>query len=294
MGEVLVSTATGLLGPVMAWQGRRVRQAMPPMTPAEGARFGVALSNAAVAQVTDKDVPVGTAVLLVGESTVAGCGAPTQGQALGGQLGAALAGQLGHAVKWHAVGRIGVTAQRAAGELEPAVRDAAATTPFDVVVIALGGNDTLRRRSTKAYTAALAGVVAMVRRHTGAVPVVLVRVPPVGWFPALPQPLRAMLGLRARLLDHAAARWAARTPSVVHAPAPMDRRTVATLMAADGFHPSPAGYARLAAVLAPACAKLLSTSSVKGGCRIHPPKGDVRYSPGALQDRDHEDQRRPT
>jgi hypothetical protein len=56
-------------------------------------------------------------------------------------------------------------------------------------------------------------------------------VTPVGSFPLLPQPLRTVLGLRARLLDPAAAQRAARRPGVVHIPAPIDRRTLATLTA---------------------------------------------------------------
>ena len=257
VSEVVVSAATGVLGPVLAWQGRRVWQAMPPMAPAEGDPFGVALPAATRAAPAAADGSASSAVLLVGESTVAGCGSPTHVEAFGGQLGAALAAQLGRAVSWHAVGRIGVTARRAIDELEPDVAAAAAITPVDLALIALGVNDTLRRRSTEAYITALADVVTMVRRHTGPVPVVLVGVPPVGSFPLLPQPLSTVLGLRARLLDGAAARWAARRPGVLHVPAPIDRRTLAALTSADGFHPSPAGYARLAGVLAPVCANLL-------------------------------------
>jgi lysophospholipase L1-like esterase len=126
---------------------------------AHGRHAAVTLAPLAAA-----DGTVGSAVLLVGESTVAGCGSPTQVEAFGGQLGAALAAQLGRAVTWHAVGRIGVTARRAIDELEPGVAAAAAITPVDVALIALGANDALRRRSTQAYITALADVVAMVRR----------------------------------------------------------------------------------------------------------------------------------
>ena len=51
------------------------------------------------------------------------------------------------------------------------------------------------------------------------------------------------LGARARLFDGAAALVAARTPGVVHAPAStLDAVADRGLFAADGFHPSPAGY----------------------------------------------------
>jgi lysophospholipase L1-like esterase len=71
--------------------------------------------------------------------------------------------------------------------------------------------------------------------------VVLAGVPPVGVFPALPQPLRALLGWRAWWLDRAASRSAARA-GLVYVPTRLDR-TARTLFAADGFHPSAAGCA---------------------------------------------------
>ncbi len=72
--------------------------------------------------------------------------------------------------------------------------------------------------------------------------------PPLGRFPALPQPLRAVLGLRARLLDRAAARLAPRLPRVAHLPITL--AVTPALFCADGFHPGPAGYREWGALLA--------------------------------------------
>jgi lysophospholipase L1-like esterase len=88
-------------------------------------------------------------------------------------------------------------------------------------------------------------------------PVVLAGVPPVGSFPVLPQPLRALLGLRAWWLDRAAARLAAADSHAVYVPTRI-RGDLRHLFAADGFHPSAAGDAVWGAALAAAAARLVS------------------------------------
>ena len=71
--------------------------------------------------------------------------------------------------------------------------------------------------------------------------------------PAFPVLLRHVLGLRARVLDRAAIRWAAGHPAVTHVPhpgtAPAD---VPEMFCEDRFHPSAMGYARWAEALADA------------------------------------------
>jgi lysophospholipase L1-like esterase len=59
-------------------------------------------------------------------------------------------------------------------------------------------------------------------------------------FPALPQPLRAVFGLRSAALDAAAASLAA-LPGVGHVPMPAALLDP-DIFAADRFHPGPAGY----------------------------------------------------
>lgn len=93
----------------------------------------------------------------------------------------------------------------------------------------------------------------------GPAPVLLASVPPVHAFPALPQPLRAVLGARARLLDDAQARLPARLPAVAHVPTWVD--PAPHLFCRDGFHPSEAGYAAMGERLAEALAALLHTHS---------------------------------
>jgi lysophospholipase L1-like esterase len=87
----------------------------------------------------------------------------------------------------------------------------------------------------------VARLVAAIRAQVGPAPVALAGVPPMHTFPALPQPLRAVLGARARRLDAALARLPARLPALRHVPMRLD--PARDLFCEDGFHPSEAGYA---------------------------------------------------
>ena len=75
-------------------------------------------------------------------------------------------------------------------------------------------------------------------------------------FPSLPRPLSTYLGARAALLDRAVAR-AAIANSLQVAPV---LRIESYLFAADGFHPSPAGYAAWADALARAAQPMIYPS----------------------------------
>ncbi len=235
------STASLALAPLLAMQGRAVRRRLPQLPGAAGPQTGL----------VDGPAPA-LRLLVFGESTAAGVGAASHAEALAGQSAAALAAQLGRAVAWRAEGQIGITASAARRTLVTALPAA----PFDLILIALGVNDTLRMRSPERWSADLSRLIAALRERVGPAQVFLAAVPPMGRFPALPQPLRGVLGLRARLLDTTAATLAPRLVAVSHLPV-----TVAPtpgLFCADGFHPGPRGYAQWGALLAAGMAATLS------------------------------------
>jgi lysophospholipase L1-like esterase len=152
------------------------------------------------------------------------------------------------------LGRSGASARKLLDEFIAS----AAPVEADLVVVALGVNDTISLSSVAQWVGALDALLASLRRAAHAAPVVLAAVPPMQHFPALPSPLRQVLGLRARVLDRAAITWAAGRRAVVHVPHP--RAPLADVSAAfcsDGFHPSVAGYECWGAALASAAAPLL-------------------------------------
>jgi lysophospholipase L1-like esterase len=238
LGELALRLASLPLAPLAHAQGRRVRASLPPPRPAAGEPFG----RAEPTTPWSRDA---LRLLVVGESTVAGCGIGHQRDAMAAHVAAALAAREHAPVEWRAVGLIGITARRVVRELEDQV---AADGPADLAVIALGVNDVLQQTSARAFAGDLASVIAMVRRRQGPVPIVMAGVPPVGSFPVLPQPLRALLGWRARRLDRAAARLAALIDRVAYVPMRVDRGARA-LFADDGFHPSSEGCRVWAAAL---------------------------------------------
>lgn len=178
---------------------------------------------------------------VLGESTVDGVGAASHEEALTGCLAREHARD-GRAVRWQAVGRTGANARTVRAELVPLVR------PADLVVVALGVNDTLELRTGPAYRRDLLGLVVELRRRLGPVGIVLAGVPPMARFPSLPRPLRDVLSARSTALDTAAAALG-RVPGVRYVP--MDPALLdPDAFAADRFHPGPAGYARWARGLA--------------------------------------------
>ena len=184
---------------------------------------------------------------------------------LAGQMARALGGAAGRPVAWRALGRSGATARVLLEEfVEPAAR-----LDADLVVIVLGVNDTLGLSSPGRWIASLEALRAALQRpgrlrpgerptSSPYPPVLVTAVPPMQHFPALPAPLRYVLGLRAYMLDRAAAAWAQACGGVVHVPnAPVLRGDAPDLFAADGFHPSAMGYERWGTTLAEAAAKAL-------------------------------------
>lgn len=230
--------ATWPLLPVALAQGLRLRSRVPRLPEAAGPREGVAAGGGTPLR-----------LLVLGESTVAGVGAPTQEQALAAQLARALATRTGRTVQWQAVGKNGVTAAATHTLLVRRLQP----EPQDAVVVVLGVNDTLALRGPSRWTSDLQRLIAAVREKTGPAPVFLAAVPPMSEFPALPAPLRTVLGVRARVLDQAAARLTHRLPDVHHVPLP--GRFERDFFCHDGLHPSPAGYRAWADSLAAAMAQ---------------------------------------
>ncbi|GAB4475691.1 MAG: SGNH/GDSL hydrolase family protein [Burkholderiaceae bacterium] len=223
------------LGPLLLWQAQRVRRDTPRLPVAAGAPAGEAGSGAPLR------------LLVIGESTAAGVGAAHHGEALAGELAVRLARRLGRRVLWRVLGENGATARRALRVLE-----AADTAPADLAVVALGVNDVLEQTRAARWQSVMAALVARLHARTGAREVILLEVPPLARFPALPRPLRDVLGADARRLDARLARIAARPdarePRVRHYRFAFDGAR--EFFARDGFHPSARGYARWAELIA--------------------------------------------
>lgn len=173
-------------------------------------------------------------LLIVGDSSAAGVGVDTQKEALAGQLAALLAQDF--TVTWQLHAKTGATTRSTLKSLRRLL-------PFkaEVIVTALGVNDVthatpypLWMRSQRRLLHHLQGTH---RPHH----IYVTAVPPLGSFPLLPNPLRWSIGRQAMRFDTALSQHIATMPGATHVALKLPMDT--SLMAKDGFHPSPAIYA---------------------------------------------------
>ncbi len=180
-------------------------------------------------------------LLILGDSSAAGVGVARQEEALAGRLVAELADT---EPDWRLEAKSGATTAAALrwAETLPEGR-------YDAAVLALGVNDVTRAVPLARWLARQRALAAVLRSRFGVQRLYLSGVPPMGAFPALPQPLRAVLGQRAERFDAALRLLAAELPAARHLP--FDPALLNPgMMAADGYHPGPEIYRLWAAELA--------------------------------------------
>lgn len=232
--------------PLLLAQGRRARRMTPRLPEAGGATEGCAGRKL-------RGSPL--RLLCLGESPVAGVGVQSHEEAITGCLGAALSQHLQRPVAWAAVGRNGVTVDEATRELLPLVPP----QPVDLALVAFGVNDTTAFRRVDQWRRDVLALLDALQSRCNPRLILLSGVPPVGRFPALPQPLRAVMGMKAAALDRTLAALAQMRPATVYVPLQLDTRDPA-LMAHDGYHPSAAGCSAWAGLLAAACLERLAVA----------------------------------
>ena len=219
-----------VLAPVLIYQGMVLRRRIPRLPEAADPAGTCAGAGPAVR------------LAVLGDSTAAGVGAARHRDALAGMLGAAVAGRTGRAVSWRAVARSGATS-RTARDLVPGLVDGGWRP--DVVVVVVGVNDLKNLRRLRDWDRDVAALLAAIDERSGKVPVIICEMAPVSWFPALPQPMRAVMALRARAMDHVLRRLAGDRH------VPVDPQIIGNgFFAEDGFHPSSSGYRTWAGQLA--------------------------------------------
>ncbi|CAM3668769.1 SGNH/GDSL hydrolase family protein [Tsukamurella ocularis] len=181
------------------------------------------------------DGPPTVRVIALGDSVLDGVGVEHHRDTVTGRLAAALAGD-GRAT-WEVRARSGATAgdvpAQTVGLGDP-----------DVVLISLGVNDVKnlhrRERWRNELAAALDATLAAAPRAR----ILLLGLPPLTAFPALPAELGAALDRRARAFDADARALAGTRSRVTHVPCVIPDAD--GMFAADGFHPSALAHAAFA------------------------------------------------
>jgi lysophospholipase L1-like esterase len=210
-----------LIGPVLFVQGKYVKRVTPKLPEPEGHRHG---------QVGQGK---GLSLLIVGDSAAAGVGVDHQQRALSGRLVAPLSKT--NAVSWKLIAQSGDTSRQLLDRLHAMPQE-----EFDSAVVSIGVNDVTGLTRASAWTGNVRLIVQLLTEKFGVRRVYLSSIPPMHLFPALPNPLRWWLGLRANQFNVLMSAVAESERSCIYVPIPYSGDLSA--IAADGFHPGAEAY----------------------------------------------------
>jgi len=174
-------------------------------------------------------------LLAIGESTVAGVGVETIEDALGARFAYHLSELTERTVEWHSAGVSGITVRRTIREILPELPD----VTFDVILIALGGNDVFALNSPAVFRRDMKELIGHLREANRGAEFFLANVPMVRDAIALPHPLKYVLAKLAKLQHF----------NTIDFVSEMDRvhyfdevKRVDDEFFSDGIHPSKSGY----------------------------------------------------
>lgn len=190
--------------------------------------------------------------LAIGDSVIAGVGAPSVGEALPGQIAFDLAKRLDCKAHWEAVGRIGATCDTIRSRLLPSLD----SDPFDFIALSVGVNDITSLRTVKQWSNELDLLLEELKTHSPNASIAFVGLPPLSAFPLLPQPLRAVMGIRSRIFDDVAQGLIKRHDTVVHVPLHFDGKP--DEFSPDGYHPSTSSHSLLGEMVSAALCSTVS------------------------------------
>ena len=194
--------------------------------------------------------------LVLGDSTAVGMGADHPHQTIGATIAGGVAAFSGRPVELTNVAVVGAESPGLDEQVEAALR---AVPEPDVAVVLVGANDVTHRVDTSVAVRHLEMAVRSLR-EAGA-EVVVGTCPDLGAIEPVPQPLRLLARRWSR--DLAAAQTVAVVEAGGRAVSVGDLLSEAfsaeptVMFSKDRFHPSPAGYARVAAALLPSVSAAL-------------------------------------
>ncbi len=210
-----------ILAPILIPQGLYVRYVTPRLPEPLGDRSGGDGSGPPVR------------LLILGDSAAAGVGVSTQHEALSGKLVSELAPTF--RVCWKLIAKTGYKANDVLSLIEGMPRE-----DVDVVVTSIGVNDVTHGTGRKKWISLQNQIIRTLESKFHARHILLSSLPPMHLFPALPQPLRWCLGMRAKGFNNTLKELAKDRDhcEFVSIEFPLEKRYMAT----DGFHPGAFAY----------------------------------------------------
>ncbi|WP_434966076.1 SGNH/GDSL hydrolase family protein [Janibacter indicus] len=221
-------------------------------------------------------------LLVLGDSTAAGMGADNRFQTIGAILATGLAAIMGRPVELTNEAVVGAESSDLSSQLSKALER---IDQPNVAVILIGANDVTHRIDRSVSVQHLQRTVRYLR--TLGVPVVVGTCPDLGTVEPVPFPLNKLLRQWSRELAAAqtvaAVEAGARTVSMGDLLGPEFAASPSIMFSQDRFHPSAAGYARVASALLPSVAAEVDAWP-EGATRDSEPEAARGEGIGALDD----------
>ncbi|WP_068546380.1 SGNH/GDSL hydrolase family protein [Thalassotalea crassostreae] len=235
-----------LFSPLIFWQAKKLRKTATRLSEPAGERQGIR---------GDGDE---LSLFIIGDSAAAGVGVTTQDQALSGQLVKQLASK--YKVRWKLHAKNGANTSNTIDSLVKLAEKTIATdgieytarkseetgsNQFDVALISLGVNDVTSFISKRTWKVQLEHLVNLLKDRFGCKHIIFSALPPMGSFPLLPQPLRAVMGFRARMFNTVMEKYCEQlniSNSISYLDFAKTKKLNLEDIASDGFHPSKSTY----------------------------------------------------
>lgn len=182
------------LFPYFIFVGKRLRKNMPKLPPAAAPKQTVGSGDHTIK------------LLAIGESSMAGLGVDNHKKSLAGYTSRTLADAMQAQVRFQVIARNGYTAERVAHKLLH--KEQADFSP-DIILVALGGNDTFRFHSPRRWIKGCADTVRELHQQYPGAPIVFVQLPFIKFFPAFPPILRIGSNWLLQLHHRALKKWVA-------------------------------------------------------------------------------------
>ena len=210
--------------PLLIPQALYVRKTAPRFAPADGPTTGTIGDGEPLS------------LLAIGDSIIAGVGATQLSKALVGQTAAALAEARQAQVHWQALGVSGYDSAKIIRDLLPQLPK----QPVDYIIVSVGVNDITGLTTLLTWRKNYRHLLRQLHTHSPDAQIAVAGMPPLHGFPLLPQPLRAVFGMRARSFEAITRQLASEQPCVQHVP--VDFEPDPEQFAGDGYHPSEESY----------------------------------------------------
>ena len=175
-------------------------------------------------------------LIAIGDSIIAGVGASTLAKALVGQTAERLSVLCNCAISWKTIGRIGAVSKQVIERLVPLLPE---QRP-EIMLVSVGVNDVTSLSSVANWRQNLSELLATLGAYAPDAIIAVAGIPPLRGFPVLPQPMRALFGIRGETFDRVLRQEIARHQNAIHLP--LDFEPEPHMFSADGFHPSEESY----------------------------------------------------